>query len=740
MFSHQQTRTLFVNALASFFIFLCIGIALAEDSLKITSITPESPGSLAGGEKLQVTFQYTLESTEAAQIWVRPQTNGRATPGYGAHGSGLHKKGEGEGIGWFTFQNDAKVDSISIYMRGVGGEVLAEIQKPVDFTWAKKQSLSTSTADSQREVESGASTPVKDIVISLKDLKDKGTSGFPQQKAKILCDENDLRLSVWSNNNYLIAQAILWNDDDSSLGETADGRPIGDWSSLMLDLDGDLKRTKQVDRNYSLNPWPYFPGLRYSVVVSDRGWTGLLGDSEGRGSIQYAKTGEGKRVRIDTYAIPLNEIGKKLGDTVHIAYWGKSQKPELLVNSVEYQSEQQKYYSYHIPRDLYDDFVLINGGEFDLALVPKGRDQPLDSAGITKNALSLPTAPQLTIGSKAPSIDIENWFHEKSPIETFEAGTVYVVEFWATWCGPCVASMPHLRDLQNRYGNAIRIISVSNETPNVIEKFLDRESNGTTFRDLTSAYWLTCDPDKSVYQDYMQAADQHGIPTAFLVGKDGVIEWFGHPMQIDGPIGELLEGTWDRIAFAQEKKQLQKLESGVRQARRLASLKKFDESVALLDKLTAETKTQRLLASLAAVRKSIMAEKKSHVALTANSRDTTAFEGIWLHEEEGLLKGDRKKLALLINRRGDGTLNAQFTKQHFSSQPSLFAIEYSQGTLEVTFRLFNYYTGRRASDHYITYRLSMKEDVLQGTYHPSWKQAQAVTLKRASPTDDYRND
>ena len=97
MFSHQQTRILFVNALASSFIFLCIGIALAEDSLKITSITPESPGSLTGGEKLQVTFQYTLESAEAAQIWVRPQTNGRATPGYGAHGSGLHKKGEGEG-------------------------------------------------------------------------------------------------------------------------------------------------------------------------------------------------------------------------------------------------------------------------------------------------------------------------------------------------------------------------------------------------------------------------------------------------------------------------------------------------------------------------------------------------------------------------------------------------------------------------------------------------------------------
>ena len=56
---------------------------------------------------------------------------------------------------------------------------------------------------------------------------------------------------------------------------------------------------------------------------------------------------------------------------------------------------------------------------------------------------------RLVVGSKAPPIDIEHWLN-KEPVERWETGKVYVVEFWATWCGPCKVSIPHLNKLHQR--------------------------------------------------------------------------------------------------------------------------------------------------------------------------------------------------------------------------------------------------------------------------------------------------
>lgn len=228
----------------------------------------------------------------------------------------------------------------------------------------------------------------------------------------------------------------------------------------------------------------------------------------------------------------------------------------------------------------------------------------------------------LTIGSDAPKLDIEHWVQNGNgkfkPVTSFEKGKVYIVEFWATWCGPCVQSMPHLAQLQTEYADkGVQLISVSDEDLETVEKFLDREvrkpKNGEakegekaqTYRELTSVYCLTTDPDASTSRDYMEAAKQNGIPTSFIVGKDGKIDWIGHPMEIDTPLIAVIEDKWDRVAFGKEMKARQEAEAKMQEIFALFQGRKFKEAIKLIDEVIASTgdlqfrmmKLQILLAS-----------------------------------------------------------------------------------------------------------------------------------------------
>lgn len=202
--------------------------------------------------------------------------------------------------------------------------------------------------------------------------------------------------------------------------------------------------------------------------------------------------------------------------------------------------------------------------------------------------------PSLSVGSKAPSIDVEHWMQQgddKFPkVTDFEKGKVYVVEFWATWCPPCVASMPHLAELQQKYRDqGVRIISISDEDTETVNEFLAGNVRGKedqTYQQLTDAYSLTTDPDQSAFKDYMEAAGQNGIPTAFLVGKDGVIEWIGHPMEMDEPLQQVVDGSWDRKKYAELMAEKKKYETMQQEAMVMLRAGKLKEAASfLIDKV-----------------------------------------------------------------------------------------------------------------------------------------------------------
>ena len=148
-------------------------------------------------------------------------------------------------------------------------------------------------------------------------------------------------------------------------------------------------------------------------------------------------------------------------------------------------------------------------------------------------ALVLVAVADLKIGDDAPELMIDTWV-KGSEVGAFEPNHVYVVEFWATWCGPCIRGIPHLTELQEKYENDVTIIGVSTQD--------SRGNNLGSVRQLVNAqgermdYTVAYCDSRTTWTNWMSAAGRGGIPSAFLVGPEGKIDWIGHPASIDGAL------------------------------------------------------------------------------------------------------------------------------------------------------------------------------------------------------------
>ncbi len=149
-----------------------------------------------------------------------------------------------------------------------------------------------------------------------------------------------------------------------------------------------------------------------------------------------------------------------------------------------------------------------------------------------------------TIGDPAPALDAAHWLRGEE-IGYLEPGRIYVIEFWSTWCKYCHAAMPCLTEVQERYAeDGVTVIGISDEKLQTVFEFLARPEWNQQAR-----YSIATDPDLSVQKNYMEAAAIGDIPTIFLIGREGVIEWIGHPRHLDEPLEAVIEGSWDREEF-----------------------------------------------------------------------------------------------------------------------------------------------------------------------------------------------
>jgi thiol-disulfide isomerase/thioredoxin len=166
-------------------------------------------------------------------------------------------------------------------------------------------------------------------------------------------------------------------------------------------------------------------------------------------------------------------------------------------------------------------------------------------------------AEELNVGDPAPKLAIKE-FVKGDPVAQLEKGKTYVVEFWATWCGPCRTTIPHLTELQKRYKDITFIgVSVLENDPKGVKPFVDQMGDKMDYRVAIDAMPEGGKAgDGAMAKSWMEAAAQEGIPTAFVVNGDGKIAWIGHPMAMDKPLADIVAGKWDlQAASAQFKRE-----------------------------------------------------------------------------------------------------------------------------------------------------------------------------------------
>ena len=172
----------------------------------------------------------------------------------------------------------------------------------------------------------------------------------------------------------------------------------------------------------------------------------------------------------------------------------------------------------------------ISGQKIKLEILRDGKKRTVDAA-LTERPDDISSLMGSAIGSKIASFG-ENFYKNSEKRKTKPKATL--LDFWATWCGPCRKTLPVLANIYKKYGDkGLEIIGISEEPLETLNAFYEKQH--------ASPYPLYRDKTKDLWRRYGIRA----VPTLMLLDKDGYIKqvWSGAPTEY--MIEQLLKDVMD---------------------------------------------------------------------------------------------------------------------------------------------------------------------------------------------------
>ncbi len=260
-----------------------------------------------------------------------------------------------------------------------------------------------------------------------------------------------------------------------------------------------------------------------------------------------------------------------------------------------------------------------------------------------------PAAPQATdlvptfrIGDRPPPLAPMAWI-KGGPVARFEPGRVYVVKFFATWCGASRQSMPELSALARRHAGRLTAIGVNVREGERGVPTVEAVTEFVNARGEEMDYIVAMDDPvaKPLFESWMVAAGAYGTPTAFVIGRDGRLAYVGFAIDpassptLEEAVKQALAGTSDLDAarrlqaqvnrqtaeYLQDKRELGPLRQARERRDYRAVLAEADKLVARLPHYEARVFFDRLGAMLHVDEPGALAFAQAHRDAAADAAD-----------------------------------------------------------------------------------------------------------------------